>query len=74
LLSALLQSANEWVDALEGRPFLGGASPDLADLAVFGVVRAVTGTDTFNDLMQNSRIGGWYARMFEAVGPSARLS
>ena len=62
------------MDALGGRPFLGGSSPDLADLAVFGVVRAVTGTDTFNDLMQNSRIGGWYARMFEAVGPPARLS
>lgn len=46
------QSANDWVAALKGRPFLGGDKPDLADLAVFGVVRAVTGTDTFNDLMQ----------------------
>lgn len=46
------QSANDWVTALQGRPFLGGDKPDLADLAVFGVVRAVTGTDTFNDLMQ----------------------
>lgn len=46
------QSANDWVAALQGRPFLGGDQPDLADLAVFGVVRAVTGTDTFNDLMQ----------------------
>ncbi len=34
------------------RKFLGGDKPDLADLAVFGVIRAVTGTDTFNDLMQ----------------------
>jgi len=40
------------VAALKGRPFLGGDKPDLADLAVFGVVRSVTGTDTFNDLMQ----------------------
>lgn len=55
-----LQSADEWVAALGGRPFMGGTQPDLADLAVFGVVRAVTGTDTFNDLMQASccRRGG----------------
>ena len=131
--------------ALGGRPFLGGSQPDLADLAVFGVVRAVTGTDTFNDLMQvgcgmrwlgaaasgvpglgmqgrvpagacgaarccparpsarppppaaplrsslpqqqhaaalappsspppqNSQIGGWYERMFNAVGASSRI-
>ena len=36
---------------------MGGGFPDLADLAVFGVVRAVTGTDTFNDLMQASGPG-----------------
>ncbi|PSC71399.1 prostaglandin E synthase 2-like [Micractinium conductrix] len=63
---ALYKSADEWVESLQGRPFMGGGFPDLADLAVFGVVRAVTGTDTFNDLMQNSKIGSWYARMFEA--------
>lgn len=54
-------------------PFHGGAAPDLADLAVFGVVRSVTGTDTFNDLMHHTRIGGWYEAMFTAVGTSARL-
>ncbi|KAL4420807.1 hypothetical protein ABPG75_010463 [Micractinium tetrahymenae] len=70
---SLYRSADEWVEALHGRPFMGGARPDLADLAVFGVIRAVTGTDTFNDVMQNSKIGKWYERMFEAVGPSSRL-
>jgi microsomal prostaglandin-E synthase 2 len=61
------------VAAVGDRRFLGGDEPCLADLAVFGVVRAVTGTDTFNDLMQSSSIGAWYARMFEAVGPSSRI-
>lgn len=70
----LYESANDWVAALQGRPFLGGDQPDLADLAVFGVVRAVTGTDTFNDLMQNSQIGSWYERMFNAVGDSSRIN
>lgn len=46
------QSADEWVGALGGRRFMGGDAPDLADLAMFGVVRAVAGTNTFNDLMQ----------------------
>ncbi|KAI7838862.1 hypothetical protein COHA_007363 [Chlorella ohadii] len=70
----LYESANDWVAALKGRPFLGGDKPDLADLAVFGVVRSVTGTDTFNDLMQNSQIGSWYERMFTAVGDSSRIN
>ena len=71
---ARTQDANKWVDALGGRPFMGGAQPNLADLAVFGVCRSVVGTDTFNDLMMHTRIGGWYERMFEAVGSSSRLS
>lgn len=69
----LYKSADDWVGAVGGRAFLGGDAPDLADLAVFGVIRAVVGTDTFNDLMQNSQIGGWYSRMFEAVGPTSRV-
>ena len=113
------QSADEWVGALGGRRFMGGDAPDLADLAMFGVVRAVAGTNTFNDLMQvgcrvlgrwaggragraaawqalggrqrlqplrppplrpavplpqNSAIGGWYERMFEAVGESSCIN
>ncbi|KAL4857532.1 Prostaglandin E synthase 2 [Chlorella vulgaris] len=71
---ALYKSANEWAAAVGDRRFLGGDAPDLADLAVFGVIRAVTGTDTFNDLMQNTNIGGWYARMFTTVGPSSRVA
>ena len=70
----LYTSANEWVSAVGDRAFLGGATPDVADLAVFGVIRSVVGTDTFNDLMQHSRIGPWYERMFTAVGDSSRLS
>ena len=68
------QDANEWVDALGPRRFMGGDAPNLADLAVFGVCRSVVGTDTFNDLMMHTRIGGWYERMFDAVGTSSRLS
>eukprot|EP00887_Chlorella_sp_A99_P000269 scaffold13.g269.t1 len=69
----LYRAANEWVDAVgPNRKFLGGDAPDLADLATFGVIRSVVGTPTFNDLMQHSRIGPWYERMFNAVGEAAR--
>jgi microsomal prostaglandin-E synthase 2 len=54
--------------------FHGGAQPDLADISVFGVIRSVTCTDTFMDLMHQSRISAWYERMMAAVGPSSRLS
>lgn len=70
----LYQSADEWIAAVGEKPYMGGAQPNLADLAVFGVLRSVCGTDTFNDVMHNSKIGGWYVRMMNAVGDSSRLS
>lgn len=69
----LYDDAAEWVAAVGDRPFAGGASPNMADLAVFGVIRSVVGTDTFRDLMLNTGIAPWYERMFNAVGDSARV-
>jgi microsomal prostaglandin-E synthase 2 len=71
---ALYGCADEWVGALGGRPFLGGAAPNLADLSTFGVVRSVVGTDTFMDLMHNTGIAPWYERMMAAVGEPARVA
>ncbi|KAE8681519.1 translocon at the outer membrane of chloroplasts 64-like [Hibiscus syriacus] len=39
--AALYEAAETWVDALNGRSFLGGLKPNLADLAVFGVLRPI---------------------------------
>lgn len=71
---ALYKAADTWVEAV-GRDnvFLGGEEPNLADLAVFGVVRSVVGTDTFNDVMHNSDIGNWYEQMMKQVGESSRV-
>lgn len=71
-----LQACNEWVDAVgaqPGRPFMGGAAPGLADLSIFGVLRAVSSTPAWQDVMSHSRIAPWYTRMEAAVGPSARI-
>lgn len=74
LREALYKCANDWVDAVgDDRPFLGGDAPNLADISVFGVMKSITGTDTFMDLQHKTRIGPWYERMFEAVGETSRL-
>ncbi|CAK0763286.1 hypothetical protein CVIRNUC_003042 [Coccomyxa viridis] len=70
----LYKAADSWTDAVGTSRFHGGDEPDLADIAVFGVIRSVTCTDTFMDLMHNSRISDWYEQMMKAVGDSSRLS
>ena len=70
----LYKAADTWVEAVgSDRVFMGGEEPNLADLAVFGVVRSVVGTDTFNDVMHNSEIGKWYEQMMKQVGKSSRV-
>ena len=69
----LYECANEWVDAVGEKKFMGGDAPNLADLAVFGVMRSVTSTDTFMDLQHKTRVGPWYERMMGAVGDSSRI-
>ena len=74
---ALYAALDEWVDSGvgEGRPFLGGARPNLADAAVWGVLRSVRGLSTETDMLAHSRIGGWHARMAAALeeGGGSRL-
>jgi len=59
-------------EALEGRKFCGGDAPNNADLCVFGVLRAVKTFETFTDVMANTSIGPWYARMEKEVGAATR--
>lgn len=68
LREALYKEADTFVKAVGTREFMGGKEPNLADLAVFGVLRAIIGTDTFNDLMNSSSILPWYKRMMDKVG------
>lgn len=70
---ALYRMADEWIQGLDGKPFMGGASPSLADIEAFGVIRSVVGTDTFHDLQHNTEISSWYERMMGAIGESSRL-
>lgn len=63
LREILYADCNAFVDAMGSSDFLGGSAPNLADLAVFGVLRAVEGTPTFEDTIKHSRVSSWYQRM-----------
>ncbi|KAL8241269.1 hypothetical protein R6Q59_014624 [Mikania micrantha] len=71
--AALYDAAETWVDALDGRDFLGGSKPNLADLAVFGVLRPIRYLKSGKDMVEHTRIGEWYSRMEDAVGKSSRI-
>ncbi|GMI82474.1 hypothetical protein like AT5G42150 [Hibiscus trionum] len=71
--AALYEAAETWVDALKGRHYLGGSKPNLADLAVFGVLRPIRYLTSGKDMVEHTRIGEWYSRMENAVGESARM-
>ena len=67
----LFACATEWTAALGERPYMGGDSPSLADLGVYGVLQAVRGMDTFTDLLEHdAALAGWYKRMAVQVRPS----
>ncbi|RZF47109.1 hypothetical protein LSTR_LSTR005187 [Laodelphax striatellus] len=65
---SLYDECNVWVRELskKGTPFHGGDRPNLADLAVYGVLCSIEGCSAFKDLLANTKIGGWYSRMKKA--------
>ncbi len=74
LRDALYADCNTWVETIgPKRPFLGGSAPGLADLAVYGVLKAVQHTMAFSDAMANSKIKPWYDRMEKAIGTPSRI-
>eukprot|EP00798_Chlamydomonas_sp_ICE-L_P013873 gene13873-19799_t len=66
----------EYMDAIgPTRNFLGGDVPNLADLAMYGVLSAIKKAPTYGDLMENSpRMAAWYLKVDELAGSSARTS
>ncbi|ELW62007.1 Prostaglandin E synthase 2 [Tupaia chinensis] len=70
----LYEAANKWVAAVgKDRPFMGGQKPNLADLAVYGVLRVMEGLEAFEDLMRHTRIQPWYLRVEKAIAEGALL-
>ncbi|XP_074623392.1 prostaglandin E synthase 2-like [Acropora palmata] len=50
----MYEEAEKWVRDLGHRKFMGGSAPNLADLAVYGVLSGLEGLDAFQDLMANT--------------------
>ncbi|KAJ7970267.1 prostaglandin E synthase 2-like [Quillaja saponaria] len=71
--AALYEAAETWVEALNGHEFLGGSKPNLADLAVFGVLRPIRYLRSGRDMVEHTRIGEWYTRMENVVGEPSRI-
>ncbi|KAK3732157.1 hypothetical protein RRG08_026539 [Elysia crispata] len=66
---SLYDACDEWVKVVrQGKqPFLGGNQPNLADLAVYGVLNSIEGCTAFEDALRNTKIGPWYKRTKEAI-------
>ncbi|KAM3867921.1 prostaglandin E synthase 2 [Diretmus argenteus] len=64
----LYKAVNDWVAAIgKNKKFMGGDHPNLADLAVYGVLRVMEGLQAFDDMMENTKVKHWYRRMERAT-------
>ncbi|XP_059149092.1 prostaglandin E synthase 2-like [Physella acuta] len=65
---SLYDACNEWVKAVgKDRPFMGGNQPNLADLAVYGVLNSIEGCEAFHDALHNTKLEPWYNRTKKSV-------
>lgn len=57
--SHIYEACNLWTRELDAKknPFMGGKMPNLADLAVFGVLSSMEGCAAFQDCLTNTKIG-----------------
>uniref|UniRef100_A0A9J7ZU90 Prostaglandin E synthase 2-like n=2 Tax=Cyprinus carpio TaxID=7962 RepID=A0A9J7ZU90_CYPCA len=64
----LYNAVNDWVAAIgKNKEFMGGDQPNLADLAVFGVLRVMEGLQAFDDMVENTKVKNWYRRVQKAT-------
>ncbi|XP_026100984.1 prostaglandin E synthase 2-like [Carassius auratus] len=64
----LYKAVNDWVSAIgKNKKFMGGDQPNLADLAVFGVLRVMEGLQAYEDMMEHTKVKNWYRRMEKAT-------
>ena len=58
----LYNACDDWMKVVKksGGKFMGGAEPNLADLAVYGVMTSMQGTCSFDDMMANTKVKDWF--------------
>jgi len=69
---SLYDECTKWTKVVDkkGGQFMGGAQPNLSDLAVFGVLNAIEGCEAFQDARASTKIGVWFDRMKAVVSTS----
>lgn len=55
----MYDACNKWTNELEKKktPFMGGAAPNLADLAFYGALTCMEGCQTFDDVRKHTKLG-----------------
>jgi len=65
---SLYRDCETWMSEVSSHGiFRGGSSPDLADLAVYGMMSAMEGCEAFTDALNHTNIGTWYYNMKDVV-------
>lgn len=54
------QCIKEWEGALGAKQYLGGTSPNGADIAVFGILRSIQDLSAFDVIEANPKVHQWY--------------
>ena len=68
--AAVLESLRHWIKEGVGEgPFAGGSEPNFADCCVFGCLKAIDRTSTFQELQDEGSIQPWFSRMKVLVDP-----
>jgi len=71
---AFISGIDKWMnEAVGSAPFAGGERPNFADVAVFGLLKAIDRTAAHADLMAATSVAPWYDRMLAAVEPGNAL-
>lgn len=61
------QKVDEWAEGLAGQPFMGGETPNAADLAVFGIAQSVAGLSAGRAFRENPAFDVWMKKLRETL-------
>jgi len=70
---SLYDYVDEWLAEVGDQKFHGGDAPNLADLAVFGVLRCMEDTEAFADMLEFTKVGPWYGRMKKLCDKNSKM-
>ena len=68
-----MDGINKWVtEGVGDGPYAGGQAPNFADVCVFGCLKAIDRTKAWQEIMADTQIAPWCARMRSPAADFAR--